>query len=432
MKSILMALALLPFPCMAAESPPEPPAQATSTLADLLREAEESNPAVRSAEARLEAARRVPIRTEAPPDPEIGLTYVNDGVSSFTLGESEFASLGLTWSQELPSRAKRKRAGAVAEADVDLAAAELRRTRLDVRAAVVQACAELYRLDQAASILRETSAILKTLASAARSRYEVGSGVQENVLKAETEVLRLEAENARLEEDRTAVLARLAALLGRQGNMMMAAIGDLPDVQVPADVDDIESEAAAASAAAEASRAGVRRGETAVEAARFESKPELRWSAGYQYRGDLDPMVMGMIGFRLPIYHDRKQVEEVVEAEARLSAARHDLAETELKTRADARAIWARAKRADRLVELYEKGVIVQARAALASAQASYGVGRIEFLDLLNDLTVLLMARLEAAAQASERMQAMAALEAVTGRDLIGIVMPQPGSTERP
>src|SRR5262245_53374538 len=160
MKSILLALALLPFPCMAAESPPEPPvppAQATSALADLLREAEESNPAVRSAEARLEAARRVPIRTEAPPDPEVGLTYGNDGGASFTLGGSEFASLGLTWSQELPSRAKRKQAGAVAEADVDLAAAELRRTRLDVRAAVVQACAELYRLDQAASILQETS-----------------------------------------------------------------------------------------------------------------------------------------------------------------------------------------------------------------------------------------------------------------------------------
>src|SRR5262245_6387055 len=131
MKSILMALALFPFPCMAAESPPEsPPAQTTAALADLLREAEESNPAVRAAEARLEAARRVPIRTEAPPDPEVGLTYVNDGVSSFTLGESEFASLGLTWSQELPYPGKRKRAGAVAEADVDLAAAEFRRTRL--------------------------------------------------------------------------------------------------------------------------------------------------------------------------------------------------------------------------------------------------------------------------------------------------------------
>jgi len=70
-------------------------------------------------------------------------------------------------------------------------------------------------------------------------------------------------------------------------------------------------------------------------------------------------------------------------------------------------------------VELYEKGVVVQARAAVASAQASYGVGRIGFLDLLNDLTVLLAAHLEAAAQAAERMQAAAVLEALTGRTLI-------------
>jgi cobalt-zinc-cadmium efflux system outer membrane protein len=98
-----------------------------------------------------------------------------------------------------------------------------------------------------------------------------------------------------------------------------------------------------------------------------------------------------------------------------------------VRVRAAPRPAGPRPRRADRLVELYEKGVVVQARAAVASAQASYGVGRIEFLDLLNDLTVLLTARLEATNQAAERMQAAAALEALTGRTLIDAGPPAGG-----
>ena len=400
----------------ASEAPALPP----PSLAELQREALERNPAVRAAQARLEGARRAPSRLDVPPDPEISLTYLNDGVSSFTLGESEFSYLGLTWTQEMPYPGKTKRAAVVAEADAARAEVTLRQERLQARAAVGQAYAELFRIDQAAAILRESASILDVLAGAARSRYEVGGGIQENVLKAETEILRLHAETARLEQDRAAAAASLAAVLGREDAASpFGPVTALPGVTVPDDVDSVAASAVASSVLVEGARASTRRGEAALEAARFESKPDLFWSAGYQNRGDLDPMVMGMFGVRLPIHGERRQQAAALEAEDDLRAARHDLEAAELRAAAEARAVWARARRADRLVELYEKGVVVQARAAVASAQASYGVGRIDFLDLLNDLTVLLGARIEAATQQAERMQAVAALEALTGRDLI-------------
>ena len=259
MSSKLLVLACATLPWLAAAPPPEPQVKPAAALADLLREAEGNNPELRAAAARKEAAGHVPSRAAAPPDPEIGLTYLNDGTSQFTLGESEFAYLGLTWSQEHPYPGKLRRAGEVAEAEVGVAAATLRRATLDVRAGVEQAYAELFRIDQAESSLRETSAILETLARAARRRYEVGDGIQENVLKADTEVLRLQAESARLEEDRAVVLARLGALLGRRGGMSMPRIDSLPEVRLPADAEAVEEEAAAASAAMESSRAAVLR-----------------------------------------------------------------------------------------------------------------------------------------------------------------------------
>src|SRR5262249_14701946 len=132
MTSKILALACFALPCMAVASPPAPaapptpPASAASPappLADLLREAEENNPELGAAAAGAEAASHVPGRAATAPDPEIGLTYLNDGISQFTLGDSEFTYVGLTWSQEHPYPGKLKRAEAVAEAEVGVAAA---------------------------------------------------------------------------------------------------------------------------------------------------------------------------------------------------------------------------------------------------------------------------------------------------------------------
>jgi cobalt-zinc-cadmium efflux system outer membrane protein len=92
-----------------------------------------------------------------------------------------------------------------------------------------------------------------------------------------------------------------------------------------------------------------------------------------------------------------------------------------LRTRATVRELVSRVERADRLLLLFGQGVVPLAQSALESARASYGVGRIGFLDLLNDVTVVLNARQEMAAQESERIQALAALEPLLGRELIRV-----------
>ena len=130
-------------------------------------------------------------------------------------------------------------------------------------------------------------------------------------------------------------------------------------------------------------------------------------------------MVMGMFGLRLPVHRARKQAQAVSQAEAELAAARADLSDLQLRTQASVREFIARVRRADRLIVLLGQGVVPQATSTLESAQASYGTGRVGFLDMLNDLTVLLSARLELVSQKSDRIQTLAALEPLLGRELI-------------
>jgi outer membrane protein TolC len=399
------------------------PAQPTSANpAALLREAEENSPAIRAARARLEAARHAPSQVEAPPDPEVSVAYTNDGLSRFTLGESEFAQLSLNWTQEIRSRGKRRQAGEAASRSSQAAEKELALVRLEVLSAVKSAYADLVRLDGTAAILDEIRSVLDSVEQTARRRYEVGQGIQENVLKAQTEILKLEAESTRVAQERLEVEARLDAAVGRAAG---APIGPAAAAALSGalgeDAEALAQAALAGSPGVGALEAEVRRRQASAELARLELKPDFIWSASYQYRGDLDPMVMGMLGVRLPLHKARKQAQAVAQAESDVTAAQQDLADRQVRTQSAVRELAARAQGAERLLELYEQGIIPQAANTLESARASYAVGRIGVLDLFNDLRVLLDARKDQISLEAERIQALAALEPLVGRDLVRV-----------
>jgi len=396
-------------------------AEAPTDLGDLLREAGEKSPTLRAASARVEAARRVPSQMRALPDPEVAVAYTNDGLSGFTLGDSEFSNLALTWRQEVPYPGKRSRAGEVAEESARISETDLERARLEVASAVKAAYADLYRLDRAAAFLDETRLALNTLVESARRRYEVGEGNQESVLKAQTEILRLEAEMARVYGDRKGVEARLNATLGRAEDASIGPANTLPGVNLPEDSKTLEEVAIATSPSVAGLQAAARRTESRTNLARLELKPDFIWSGSYMNRDGLDPMVMGMIGLRLPLYRGKKQAQALLAAESEATAARQDLADLQLQTRARVRVLTARFERADRLIALYGQGVVPQASSALESARTAYGVGRLSFLDLLNDQIVVLEARIALATEESERFQAVAALEPLLARELIQV-----------
>jgi len=419
MKALLRLLAaILPVMALAAGT-----AESTgpADLADLLRQAETSSPAIRAAEARFAAALRAPSQAQSPPDPEISLSYLNDGVSSFTLGESEFSTLSITWTQEQPYPGKLRGAGDVAQLDSERLARDLERARLQVAAGVKSAYADLYRLDATRVILDETRGFLETLAQGARRRYEVGEGIQESVLKAQTEILRLEADIARVEQDRRAAEIRLNAAIGRAAGLPIGPATLLPEAALAGSEQEIADAAVAASPEVAALEAAARREQAALRLARLDLKPDFIWSASYQNRDGLDPMVMGSFGLRLPLHRERKQAQAVAQKEAELQAARHDLAEIQVRTRAAALEMVSRVRRAERLLVLFGQGVVPQARSTLESARASYGVGRIAFLDVLNDLTALFGARVELLTQEADHLQALAALEPLLARELIRV-----------
>ena len=418
MKGILsiLALGVLASPPLIADSSS---ARAVDPVA-LLREAE-NHPALRAAQARSEAARHVAARVMAPQDPEVSLAYTNDTLSSFTLGESEFSNLALTWSQEVRRSGKRRLAGEVASRSVETAAQVASRVRLQVLSEVKIAYADLLRVDRTAALLAELHTVLDALEQTARRRYEVGEGIQESILKAQTRLLLLEADRKRLELERTAIEARLEAAAGRSDPAPLGPAQIPLEGGLPEDSSWVDQALAEASPEIGEKVSEVARAEAQAQLARWEQKPDYRWTASYQYRGDLDPMVMGMFGIRLPLYKDRKQAQAVAESESDLQAAKADLDALRVKRRSELLEQMAEVQRSETLLALYREGIVPRAQTTFESGRASYAAGRLGLADLLSDLEALLQARKEEVALETQRIQALAALEPMAGRELVRV-----------
>ncbi|MGH9868707.1 MAG: TolC family protein [Candidatus Polarisedimenticolia bacterium] len=401
-------------------------------LASLLEQARQRNPAIAAARGRQAAAEAVPSQVEALPDPMASIAYTNESLDDITLGDSVDSFLALSWLQELPYPGKRRLAGDVARREADGAALGVSQRELEIAARVKQVYADLYRLDRTASILDESRFLLSSLLDATRARYEAGEGLLQNVLKAQTEIAVLEAQGERIHQERGAAAARMRALVGDTDRLPLGPATALPDTVAELDAAALEAEALARSPVILQAQAAVGAGEARLELARKDLKPDFSYGAGYSYRGDLDPMVMGMFGVRLPLYRQNKQAQGVVQASAEVDAAVQDLAATRLEIAAEVQELASRADRAARLITIYEQSILPQARSALESSSVAYGVGRVDFLTLLNDFSSLFRSQLDLEAQKAERVSALAALERLTALPLVQSGTAGPAGEARP
>jgi outer membrane protein TolC len=125
-----------------------------------------------------------------------------------------------------------------------------------------------------------------------------------------------------------------------------------------------------------------------------------------------------MAGISLPVWAGRKQDRMLDEARA---MARKDAEEQRglaADTRGAVRAAWERWSEAVRLDALYRNELLPQARAALAAADAAYGVAEVDFMTLLDAQMTLNRLRQEVFRLAAARGNALAELEELTGTAL--------------
>ena len=414
------------------------------------------NPRVRAAAARVEAARHRISPAGARPDPMLvagiqNLPLGNEpqaisahGLPTNAGGPDPMTMRMIGVEQTIPYPGKLSLRRQAAEREVSAAEASFdaatRRVEYEVRAAYY----ELAFLDRALDVATRNQGVLVGLIKLAESRYGVGTGGQEDVLKARVETSRLAETAASLTEQRVSALARLNATLDRPTDapvpaplipasvtrvavadstreirFVSAALGTRVADSPLRPLAELQEQAVRTNPELREHEAMIAAQSARVQLARKEVLPDFDVSLQYGQRAERPDMVTATVSIPIPLQRQRKQDELASVARAELTAleAEHHVSVNEIQ--AEVARLVSELERGRSQLALYVKAVIPQSRAALASATGAYQVDRAEFRTVLETQAGLFTYETEYFRVLSDFAKNLAELERIAGKEIL-------------
>ncbi|MFI5312322.1 MAG: TolC family protein [Gemmatimonadales bacterium] len=416
---------------VAANAHAQAPAQASGAgvlLGTVLEAVQRQNPRLDAARAGARAARaRVPGVTR-PPDPQLQLGWMNYELPSLrpmeTIGMTQLQLM-----QMVPVAGKLRLAGLAETARADASATRVADVSFDLRARAATVFYDLYALDGTLRVSRGTRRLLQDIGDIAAKMYQVGDGRQADVLRASVELARMQEDIIRMETMRTALTARLNAMVAAPPD---AALGEPQLPLFPVALPALDSLTRIAELDRPMIRAGAQDVDAADASARLAQRdiwPDLQLGIQYgQQPGANGAQRMGslMVGASLPVFANSRQYALREEANAMRAMAAADLAAMRAETRGAVGEAQASVVRSRRLAELYRGSVLPQAEATVSSSLSSYRVGTVNFMTLLDAQMTLNRYRQELFTLEAEEGKAWAELEMLTGRVLVDANTAQP------
>jgi outer membrane protein TolC len=266
---------------------------------------------------------------------------------------------------------------------------------------------EAAYLQEALTVNSEERELLRRFESIALKRYTTGQGIQQSVVKVQTDISRLEDRDTELRERSDGVLRRIAEVIGRPESPLTLRPIELPLPDVSYDHDDLEQLAVSGHPRV---RAVERRGEADriwAERRKLEARPDFRFGVGYIAVGEREDLAGAInppedngkdilaltVGVNIPLH--RKRIRAGI-AEARESERANEevLEAVRDRLRFDIQESLLRLDSLSERGHLFREVIIPQAEESLASAEAAYTTDRLSFLDLLDAERILFQSRL--------------------------------------
>jgi len=405
---------------LAQDEPQSPSAQnpqaAVVSLEELVSEALENNPEILGAQRKFEASTKRPSQLGTLPEPVFSLANFGVGHPFSALNQSEFAYQAFGVSQEVPFPGKLSLRKQVAQKEAASEGQMVRDVERRVVSRLKQGYYDLYFTHKAIETLQKNRDLLDRFAKISEARYRVGTGLQQDVLKSQVEISLLAQRLEVLEQQKASQEALLLSMLNRPGSSELGRPAELKKSDLTYGLDQLNGLARENAPRLRSRQEMVDGNAFALNLARKEYLPDFTATFQYQKTGSLFPdYYMAMAEVKVPLYFWRKQRLGVEEAASRLAQSRHEYQATAQELSFEIKDQYLTAKTAERLMALYEQGIIPQSQASLESALAGYEVGKVDFLTLINNWMLLLNFKTEYYKEFSNQKKALARLEELTG-----------------
>ncbi|HYR41652.1 MAG TPA: TolC family protein [Terriglobia bacterium] len=394
----------------------EPPP--VTSLQSLMDQLGNNNPEIRAARFRFEAATKRPSQVGALPEPKLTLANVGVGQPFSRLNVSEFAYRGIGLAQEIPFPGKLGLAAEEARQEADSERQNYRSIVLEKASQLKTAYYDWYFATKSIEITTKNRDLLDRLEQIARARYAVGKGIQPDVLKAQVEVSGLAQQLEILEQKKLLTEARIRSLLNSE--LPLGRPADIQQTSLPLKLESILQMVEAQSPRLQSEQAMVQSRAVGIDRARREYRPDFNVAFQWQHTASQFPdYYMATAEIKLPVYFGRKQRLGVEEAEARFQEARENYKAARQDLVFAAKDKYFTAMTSEKLLALFQAGIIPQSSTALESALSGYEVGNVDFLTLLNNAITLLNYEMQYYQELTKHEQALAELEPLVGVELV-------------
>jgi outer membrane protein TolC len=386
----------------------------------LVEEALQNNPEILAAKKKWEVYKeRIP-QASAFEDPMFGFGIVNLP-TNFSFKEEDMTMKEFSLSQKFPFYGKRRLMGEMAGKEAEAVFNEIQEKVNRIIKDVKTAYYELSHVYRTTEVTQRNKKILEDFAKIAETRYAVGEGIQQDVLKAHVEVSKMVDDLIMLGQRKKALEAKLIAILNRPPDSPMGEPEELVYRKLPFATEDLQKTALETNPTLKGMKKMIEAKEKAYALAKREYYPDLQARFAYGQR-DNGPemkrrdMLTWEAMINIPIFYKSKQDRKVAEAMA-------DIQATEAQYRAMKNEIQfmiadmaSMIQRVERQVELYKTGIIPQATLQIGSAMSAYRVNKADFMTLLDSQMTLYKYELEYHLALTEYEKNVANLEAALGK----------------
>ena len=395
-------------------------AASPSPLPELVSEVERSNPEIAAALDTWQAATNIPKQASALPDTEITVQQFSVGSPRPFAGfsNSDFAYVGIGASQDLPYPGKRRLRSEVAEREADSIRAQSDGVGRQAVETLKLIYFQLAYLQQTLPVLERNDQLLSQIQQVVESRYRVGQGNQQDVLKAQLQHTKILREIAMHHQQEEQLEAQLKQVLNRGQSSPDIVTEPLSRTSMKYSDSDLLSRVQEQNADVHSRSGMVRRQESQVELAHKEFRPDFNVSYTYEHTADkFRDYYMASFGIRLP--NRGRQSAALAEATQNQERAKQELQAEIQRVLSEVEQQYVLVRRSEDQLTIYAEGLIPQSEATFQAGLAAYQSNRQDFATLLSSFQDILNSNLEYQRELVEHESALARLERLTGVSLL-------------
>jgi outer membrane protein TolC len=362
-------------------------------LPGLIREALERNPDIIAARDRWKSAQAIIEARRAFPDPHFSYGYFIESVET-RVGPQEHI---LSAKQTFPFYGKRNLRADIAAKEAENLKQVYEATKREVIRQVRTTFYDLFHVVILIDITHREKTLLERFERIARTKYETGRGLQQNILKVHVEISKLNEKLLNLEKHKQTAEAMLNTLLNRPPTEPLAKPRQPDLMKITLGLEDLLELAKENCPELKAAQALIEKGHGAYKLAKKDYYPNLTVGVNYIAVGDRPGDVEDegkdafnvMLSINLPIWR-KKLSSQAQSALDTIAAHRSHYRNMLNQTLFEVKDNFFKIQTARDTIELYENALIPQAEQSMESAEAGYITGIVSFLDLLDAERVLL------------------------------------------